>query len=60
MLDFANAIRPMAMLKEETGSVEEARQLWEEARDLYSAADAKVGVAGCSERLAQIGRAADL
>lgn len=33
-LDLANALRPLAILKESQGQVEEARRLWEEARDL--------------------------
>src|SRR5436305_3168531 len=38
-LDLANAIRSHAVLKEDAGDIEEARRLWEEARDLYAAAD---------------------
>ena len=34
-LDFANTIRPMAILKEEAAMIEEAKNLWREARDLY-------------------------
>ena len=37
LLDLANAIRPFAILKGETGQVEVSRRLWLEARDLYAA-----------------------
>ncbi|MEM7698716.1 MAG: tetratricopeptide repeat protein, partial [Verrucomicrobiota bacterium] len=37
-LDFANALRAMAILKEKTESRDEANQLWAEARPLYSMA----------------------
>ena len=53
-LDFANAIHPLAILKEGAGLVEEARGLLEEARDLYDAAGVQVGVADCAKRLARL------
>ena len=53
-LDFANAVRPMAILQEEMGMQEEAKPLWQEARGLYTVVDAQVGVAECSRRLAQL------
>lgn len=53
-LDFANAIHPLAKLKEDAGLVEEARGLLEEARDLYDAAGVRMGVADCSKRLARL------
>ena len=40
-LDFANAVRPMAILQADLGQREEALTLWGEARDLY----ATVGIA---------------
>jgi tetratricopeptide (TPR) repeat protein len=55
-LDLANAIRPLAILKEGAGDVEEARRLWEEARDLYAAAEVGEGVDDCSARLERLGR----
>ena len=55
-LDLANAIRPLAMLKEATGEVEEAKRLWIEARDLYEAVHVLEGVAECSNRLARLSR----
>lgn len=54
-LDHANALRPMAILKEELGQVEEARLLWARARDLYSAAGIEAGVAECADHLARSG-----
>ena len=53
-LDFANAIRPMAILKEDAGLVGEAKQLWQEARDLYNEVNVQEGVAECSRRLARL------
>ena len=41
MLDTANAVRPMAILKADLGEREEALALWRQARDLY----ASVGIA---------------
>lgn len=54
-LDHANALRPMAILKEELGQVEEARVLWGRARGLYSAAGIEAGAAECVDRLARLG-----
>jgi tetratricopeptide (TPR) repeat protein len=53
-LDLANAIRPLAMLKDEAGEVEEAKRLWAEARDFYAAADVQEGAAESSRRLARL------
>ena len=41
-LDLANAIRPLAILKDDAGEVEEARRLWEEARSSSYVAPAQV------------------
>jgi tetratricopeptide (TPR) repeat protein len=41
-LDLANALRPLALLKEGEGDVETARQLWSEAHVLYVAAGVDV------------------
>ena len=43
-LDFANAVRPMAMLKAQTGEPDEALALWREARALYAAVGIEAGV----------------
>ena len=55
VLDHANAVRPMAILKEESGQVEAARALWRRARDLYRAAGIEAGVAECTDHLAGLG-----
>ena len=54
-LDYANALRPMAILKETLGRVDEARTLWQRARDLYGAVPIEEGVAECTEHLARLG-----
>ena len=35
-LDYPNAIRPMALLKERLGDRKQALALWREARELYA------------------------
>jgi tetratricopeptide (TPR) repeat protein len=50
-LDLANALRPLAILKDQKGEVAEASRLWEEARDLYAAVEVSAGVEECSSRL---------
>ena len=50
-LDLANAIRSLALLKGEEGKGEEARALWEEARELYRACDVSAGVSESEARL---------
>ena len=54
-LDHANALRPMAILKEELGQVDEARTLWRRARVLYGVASIKAGVDECTDHLARLG-----
>ena len=54
-LDFANAVRPMAILKEDAGKIEEAKELWQEARDLYAEINVQEGVDECSHHLARLG-----
>ena len=54
-LDHANALRPMAILKEESGQAEEARMLWGRARELYAAAGIEAGVAECADHLDRLG-----
>jgi len=51
LLDLANAIRPLAILKFDTGATDEARSLWEETRKLYTAVNVEAGVAESSRRL---------
>lgn len=54
VLDLANAIRPMAILKGDAGEAEEATRLWTEARDLYAVAGIAAGVDEATRRLAQL------
>jgi tetratricopeptide (TPR) repeat protein len=54
VLDLANAIRSFAILKEDTGKAEEARRLWEEAKELYTAVNVKEGVVESSNRLSRL------
>jgi len=54
-LDLANAVRPLAILKESAGQMDDARRLWREARDLYAAAGVEAGLAECEARLARLG-----
>lgn len=55
-LDFANAVRSLAVLKDEAGEIEEATSLWQEARDLYEAVDVQAGIAESSARLSRLAR----
>jgi tetratricopeptide (TPR) repeat protein len=55
-LDLANAIRGLAILKDDAGEAEEARSLWEEARELYTAVKVEAGVAESNRRLARLER----
>lgn len=57
ILDLANAIRPLALLRTEQRKNEDARQLWSEALALYSALELSAGVSECSLQLAKIGDA---
>ena len=51
ILDLANAVRPYALLKENTGADDEAKRLWAEARDLYASANVAEGVKECSRHV---------
>jgi hypothetical protein len=53
-LDLANAIRPLAILKEQKGEVKEARSLWTDAKALYAAVDVHAGVAESSRHIAHL------
>jgi tetratricopeptide (TPR) repeat protein len=55
-LDLANTLRGFAILQDDVGEVEDARLLWTEARDLYSAVNVEAGVAESSRRLAILER----
>jgi tetratricopeptide (TPR) repeat protein len=64
--DVANAIRSMALHKEQAGEIERARLLWIEARDLYASLDNPLrrifrrrpnpGVVESSQHLARLAR----
>ena len=51
-LDLANAIRGLAILKDDAGEAEESRLLWQAAMNLYTAVNVEAGVAESSRRLA--------
>ena len=46
----------VAIVEEELGQVDQAKQLWTEARELYEAVNLQEGVEECSERLAGLSR----
>ena len=50
-LDLANALRPLALLRERLGDGASAQALWGEARTLYLAAGVADGVAECERHL---------
>ncbi|MCX5658814.1 MAG: tetratricopeptide repeat protein [Planctomycetota bacterium] len=56
-LDLANAVRPLALLKEAGGNRDEARKLWAEAKSLYEATHVSAGVDECAAHLADLDRA---
>ena len=56
VLDLANAVRPFAALKQQNGEIDEAKRLWNEAKDLYAAANVSEGVAGATRELARLER----
>ena len=55
ILDLANAVRRMAILREALGEDGEARALWREAGKLYGEAGIEAGVSESSARLARSG-----
>jgi tetratricopeptide (TPR) repeat protein len=55
-LDVANAVRSAAILKHETGQLDDARALWAEALELYRAENIEPGVAESTRRLAMLAR----
>lgn len=54
VLDLANAIRAMAVLKERVGAREAAAALWEEAGALYERANVTAGVAESRRRVERL------
>jgi tetratricopeptide (TPR) repeat protein len=55
VLDLANMLRPLAMLKEKTGDRAGAKALWAEAATLYEAAGVEIGAKESARRLALLG-----
>ena len=54
-LHYANALRPLAILKEMQGRTHEARHLWRRARALYVRIPVPAGKAECDEHLTRLG-----
>ncbi len=54
-LDFANAVRPAALLKEAEGDPAAAKALWEDAQRLYTEAGVPRAAEECRKRLARLG-----
>lgn len=50
-LELANTLRPLALLREAQGRLDEARDAWEQARVLYEATGIEAGVAECDAHL---------
>lgn len=55
--ELANALRPMALLKEAAGDKAAAYDLWCEAGDLYAVAGIDAGVEECARRAATLSAA---
>jgi tetratricopeptide (TPR) repeat protein len=55
-LDLANAIRGLAILKNDARENTDAIALWQEARALYASADVETGVVESTQRLALLAR----
>lgn len=54
VLDFANAIRSYAVLKDKTGRQNESRHLWAEAGRLYKDQRIQAGIDECNRHLGQL------
>ncbi len=52
VLDYANALRGLALLKDHAGDVEEALHLWRAARAKYEAAGVEAGITECQTHIA--------
>ena len=53
-LALANAVRPLALLRERQGLTAEATRLWDEAKHLYSRSDCQPGVDESDQALARL------
>jgi hypothetical protein len=51
LLDLANTVRPYALLQEGLGNQQTARELWQEARNLYASLRIEPGVDECGRHL---------
>lgn len=56
-LDVANALRSVALLREDQARGDQAQALWEEARELYADVGIQEGVDECCAHLARPARA---
>jgi tetratricopeptide (TPR) repeat protein len=54
LLDLANTVRPYALLNEKSGKAELARELWQEARNLYGSLRIEAGVSECDSHLRRL------
>jgi tetratricopeptide (TPR) repeat protein len=54
LLELANALRPLALLKERLGLRAEAKELWREARSHYATAGIRVAVEESEKHLASL------
>ena len=55
-LDMANALRPLALLRDRAGDFDEADHLWDGAKELYAAVKVFPGIAECAGRQALLAR----
>src|SRR5262249_5595329 len=55
-LDLANAVRSLAVLRDEAGAEQESQALWQESHDLYSSLNVPTGIAESAARLALLAR----
>ena len=53
-LDYANAIRMVAISNEDQGQVDRAIQLWSETKELYEAVGIQEGVDECADHIAEL------
>lgn len=53
-LELANAIRSLAIAREDAGTLNDAAQLWEEAHQLYTVTNVAPGIAETARRLRRI------
>ena len=54
VLDLANTLRGLALVKETTGNIDESKKLWNEASKLYADCNVQAGVSECNKKLSQL------